>query len=245
MDPHPSAPSDQPPRVSELRGYGVAVSDLEALWPPSLKKKMKRDGLAAVMARLGLIERLRFFWAFLAAKKRANKLDLSEIRSRGMSNESFLDQQREFLAMYAALVEVAGRERAMEINRALMDATAREPMLLVLPDPDEVRAAGDPFVVMRDYLRPMPEAGRKAGCQDITLREGEEEFGFDVTRCVWLELARQMGVPEATLGACYSDEIAFPEYFRSLGMSYSRTGTLAGGAKCCDFRFKRATQRSG
>lgn len=240
-----SAPADRPPRVAELRGYGVAFSDLEALWPPSLKKKMKRDGMAALMTRLGFFERFRFFWAFVAAKKRADKLDLAEIRSRGMTNEAFLDQQREFLAMYAALVEVVGKERAIEINRALMDATAKEPMLLVLPDRDEVRAAGDPFTVMRDYLRPVPEAGRKAGCQDITLRESEQEFGFDVTRCVWLELARQMGVPDATLGACYSDEIAFPEYFRSLGMRYSRTGTLAGGAKCCDFRFKRVEQTPG
>ena len=91
----------------------------------------------------------------------------------------------------------------------------------------------------------MPEAGRAAGCQDITLREGEHEFGFDVTRCVWLELAREMGVPEATLGACYSDDIAFPEYFRSLGMTYTRTGTLAGGARCCDFRFRRGRPVAG
>lgn len=93
--------------------------------------------------------------------------------------------------------------------------------------------------VFRAYLRPVPGAAAKAGCQDVTLHDEADVVGFDVHWCVWLELARRMGVPEAALGGCYADDIAFPEYFRGLGMEYRRTGTLAGGARRCDFRFAR------
>ena len=34
-------------------------------------------------------------------------------------------------------------------------------------------------------------------------------------------------------------DLYFPEYFAALGIRYRRTGTLAGGAACCDFRFER------
>ena len=227
--------------VSDLRGYGMAFSDLEALWPPAMKARMKYHGMAAVMSRLGLWERLRFFWAFLGARRRAARLDLSEIRARGMNNEAFLDQQREYLAMYAALVAAVGPERALQISLALMDATAREPMLAVLPDPEAVRALGDPLAVFRDYFRAIPDPAARAGCQELTLAPDDpDSIGFDVRWCVWLELARKMGVPEAALPACYSDEIAFPEYFRALGITYKRTTTLASGGRCCDFRFQRA-----
>lgn len=226
-------------RVNELRGYGVAFSDLEALWPPALKARMKKVGMAVVLERLSLAERLRFFWAFARARRRAARLDLSDLRARGLNNETFLAQQREYLAMFAALAEVVGSARALEIATALMDATAREPMLLCLPEADAVRALGDPFEVFRAYFRPVPEATRRAGCQDIALRDEGDVIGFDVTWCVWLELARRMGVPEACLPNCYSDEIAFPKYFQDLGIAYRRAGTLAGGARCCDFRFSR------
>jgi hypothetical protein len=35
------------------------------------------------------------------------------------------------------------------------------------------------------------------------------------------------------------DDLAYPEYFKNLGIKYIRTGTLAKGNKCCDFRFER------
>lgn len=225
--------------VSHLRGYGIAFSDLEATWPPAMKAEMKRRGMAAVMARLSLWERVRFFVAFLAAQRRAARMDVSDLRARGLDNDAFYAQQREYLSMYAALTQVVGPARALEIAMAVMDASAREPMLHCLPDPDEVRALGDPWEVFRLYLDPVAEATAKAGCQEIERVVTPQAAGFDVKWCVWLELARRMGVPDAALPNCHSDEIAFPAYFQALGITYRRTGTLAGGARCCDFRFER------
>lgn len=225
--------------VTQLRGFGLAFSDLEALWPPAMKAEMKRKGMATVLVRLGLWERVRFFWAFLGARRRGSRLDVSDLRARGLDNDAFFAQQIEYLAMYSALVEVTGAQRGLEISMAVMDATAREPMLHCLPEPAAVRHAGEPFEVFRAYLRPVPEVAGKAGCQEIRLHDEADVVGFDVTWCVWLELARRMGVPDAALPECYSDDIAFAPYFRSLGITYRRTGTLAGGARCCDFRFHR------
>jgi hypothetical protein len=233
--------SEAPVNVSDLRGYGAAFSDLESLWSPEMKARMKKDGLKIVMSRLGFFEKFRFGLAFLSHKRRAAALDLSDLQARGMTNQPFLAQQLEYLALYAALEQVTGADRAQEIALALMDATAREPMLACLPDPAQVRALGDPVEVFRDYFLPASEAARRAGCMELHPVQEPDSAGFDVTWCVWLELARRMGVPDACKPNCYSDNIAFPDYFRALGITYERTGTLAQGCARCDFRFRRTS----
>lgn len=230
--------------ITDLRGYGVAFSDLEALWSPEMKAQLKKKGVAVVTPRLGFFEKIRFGLAFLRQRRRASALDLSDLRAAGMNNQAFLTQQLEYLAMYAALDEIVGPARAQEISLAIMDATAREPMLACLPDPEQVRASGDPLEVFRAYFVAAPEASRKAGCLELTVVDEPDATGFDVSWCVWLELARRMGVPDACKPNCYSDNIAFPDYFRDLGIDYVRTGTLAGGCARCDFRFRRASPAS-
>jgi hypothetical protein len=89
-------------------------------------------------------------------------------------------------------------------------------------------------------MKPLPEACKKAACLDMTLTEDSPNvFQFDITWCVWLELAKKMNIPEACIPNCYADDFAYPDYFKSYGINYSRKGTLAKGAACCDLRFDR------
>lgn len=226
--------------VEKLRNYGVAWSEAERSWPAELKRRMRRDGKAVVMRHLGPMERLRFLWAFLAARRRAARLDLSAVRAKGLADPAFVAQQLEYLALFAGLAEVVGKERAVRILEEVMQATAREALLLCLPDGADLAAFPDPFDAWRAYSRAMPAAARAAGCHAAAVvDEGDDAFRMDVTWCAWLELARAMGVPEGCLPNCYADDLVFPDYFRALGIAYRRTGTLAQGAPRCDFRFAR------
>jgi hypothetical protein len=74
----------------------------------------------------------------------------------------------------------------------------------------------------------------------MALTENSEScFQFEITWCIWLELARKMNIPEACIPNCYADDFAYPDYFKKYGIKYSQKGTLAKGAKCCDLRFER------
>ena len=226
--------------VRDLRFYGRGFSDAEASWPDALKAEMKRKGKAVVLSELGLWEKLRFGWRFAAEHRRMRRVDLSAIRARGMNNEAFLAQQIEYIALFSALASLRGRDEAVRILCRVMDETAREALLLCLPESEEMSEFSDPFAAWRDYLAPAPEAARAAGCQELAVvAEGDVAVQMNVTWCVWLELARTLGVPEACIPNCYSDELVFPAYFEALGMRYRRTTTLATGGACCDFRFER------
>jgi hypothetical protein len=64
----------------------------------------------------------------------------------------------------------------------------------------------------------------------------DDELSFDVTRCRYAEMYRELGIPE--LGAILScgRDAALIEGFNP-GVELTRTQTLLGGAPCCDFRY--------
>lgn len=228
-------------KVEELRHYGKAFSDAEGAWPEEVRRRMKQRAMAVIASRVPWKKRPRFLWLMAQGKRRAAGLELDDLRARGMKNEAFLAQQLDYLAAFWALSQLHDSEQAVAIMIEVMAQSAREPMRYCLPEPEGVRAAGEPMEVFRDYLRPSPEAAHEAGCNTITIAEDREgAFEFRVSWCIWLELAQRMGTPEACLPNCYSDDMVFPEYFDELGIRYSRSGTLAQGCGCCDFRFERA-----
>jgi|APCry1669188910_1035180.scaffolds.fasta_scaffold00016_77 hypothetical protein len=42
-------------------------------------------------------------------------------------------------------------------------------------------------------------------------------FLFEVHWCVWYELAKKTGVPEACIPNCYADDVVYPEYLKNQG----------------------------
>jgi hypothetical protein len=226
--------------VKSLKGYGVAASDAEGGWSSETKKKLRSLSSKVVLSNLSLIQKFSFTYHFIQEKKRAKSIDLSSIRAKGMTNDAFLSQQLEYLALYSALKKTVGYDDAQNIALRIMDATAREALLASAPSQEEVRNIGEPFDVYKSYFEVMPDSARKAGCHEMSIYENSENvFQFDIHYCVWFELAKLFEVPEACVPNCYADDLAYPDYFDSLGIKYSRTGTLANGSTKCDFRFER------
>ncbi len=226
--------------VSDLRFYGRPISEAEGSWPKEVKARMRKGARQVIAGHLRLWQQVWFGFRFLRARRRARALDLTPFRERGLDNETFIKTQLEYLAFFVALTEIVGTERAVEIAKDVMDRTAREALLLCLPEAENVRKIGPPFTVIREYMRAMPAASCAGGCLNMDIVEDNDDaFQFNVSWCVWLELARAMGVPEACIPNCYSDDLVFPDYFARLGIQYRRTQTLAMGGKCCDFRFER------
>lgn len=166
------------PDVSHLRNYGVAFSDAEGAWPLDVKLRMRRQARAVVMGHLSVVQKLRFFWAFLAARRRAADLDQSDLRARGMTNGDFLHQQLEYLAMFVALDRVLGTDETIELMKRAMDASAREPLVMALPEADGLRDTGDAFAAWRAFLQVAPDAAAAAGCHRLLLVEDSDDLVF-------------------------------------------------------------------
>lgn len=226
--------------VSKLKGYGLSASDAEGGWPDSIKKFLKDTSKKIVFSNLSFIEKIKFTFHFIKEKNKSKSLDLSSIRARGMNNQKFIDQQLDYLSVYSALKKVVGDEKTKKIICKIMDGTAKIAMLHSAPTKEEMMEIGEPFEVYKKYIDILPQVSEKAGCHLVKISENTENtLQLDFHYCVWLELATLFGIPEACIPNCYADDLAYPDYFNSLGIKYSRQSTLAKGAKYCDFRFER------
>ena len=69
------------------------------------------------------------------------------------------------------------------------------------------------------------------------LEQDAERYDFNVTRCRYAEMYRELGIPE--LGAvlsCNRDFSLIEGYNKDVELT--RTQTLMDGAACCDFRYR-------
>ncbi|MEI7594163.1 MAG: L-2-amino-thiazoline-4-carboxylic acid hydrolase [Bacteroidota bacterium] len=157
-----------------------------------------------------------------------------------MTNNDFINQQLEYIALFSSLTRILNKEKAIKIMCRVMENTAIDAFSKSSPEEEAISEFNDAFEFFRAYMAPLPNSCMKAGCLDMKLVENNENcFQFDIHWCVWLELAIKMGIPEACIPNCYADDYAYPDYFMKYGIKYSNKSTLAKGASCCDLRFER------
>lgn len=227
-------------KISDLRNFGVAFSDNESNWPKKLKKEMTKKTMAIVFSHLKGFNKIKFVYLFMLASRKAKKADYSAIEAKGMSNKDFLETQIKYVSMFSALSQIFGVESAISIAKEIMDNTAKEALLLALPEIEKVKAFDNPIEVFAESFKASAISNVKAGCIEMEIVEDtDSEMGFDVTYCVWFELAKLLDTPKACIANCYADDLVYPEYFASVGIDYSRTCTLVNGCSKCDFKFTK------
>lgn len=142
-------------------------------------------------------------------------------------------QQREIEARIAgplvrAFAAELGQERTLEIVRGVVSELARQNGASLAATLGEATLTA--FTQSLDRWK-------EGGALEITvLDQSPERLEFNVTRCRYAEMYRELGL--ADLGAslsCQRDS-ALIEGFNS-EVSLTRTQTLMGGAPFCDFRF--------
>jgi hypothetical protein len=111
------------------------------------------------------------------------------------------------------------------------------------PAAADFKRCGDAFAAFRAYFDATMVANRRAGVLEYeVVEDGPDAVQYDVTSCVFCELAERLGFPEAARNLCLADDVYFPEAGREIGLRFVRTGTLARGDRRCDFRFERAPE---
>jgi hypothetical protein len=128
-----------------------------------------------------------------------------------------------------ALGQEFGRDRVVEVARKAIAAIAR--------DQGRAMAAGG------DTSLPAFFAGWEPWTRDgalelRVLEQTDSRLAFDVTRCLYAEMYRALGVPELGEVLSCQRDAALIEGFAP-GVTFTRTQTIMQGASCCDFRYTR------
>lgn len=224
--------------VKDLKNYGVDVATTMASLPAAVRERMKAVSRRVVVKRLGLLKALRLPGLISREEKRLRAVDLSALG--GLNREELRAEAISQVAAFAAVARLAGTEKAVEIFEEIIGEVGDEVWEAQAPTAEDFQRCGDAFAAFRAYFRATMEANREAGVLEYEVAEdGPDAVQYDVTACVFHELANRLGFPEAARHLCAADDVYFPKSGREMGARFVRAGTLARGAARCDFRFER------
>ncbi len=227
-------------KIQELKNYGRSYAETMPNLPQPVRKLIKKASSAVVREHLGTLRSLRLLMLARREKKRFGGVDLTAVKERGLVSEPFIQEMIRNAAMFSAMKEMVGTERARAVFCEIMDNVSCPMNEAILPSAEELGEEEDALQAFRDYLMAFFEAEKEDGLHDYEFVEDSDRVvALNVTYCAFCEIPRLCGVVEACDPSCYSDEVFFPGYLEPLGIRFVRTKTLARGGDCCDFRFER------
>ncbi|MBC8451870.1 MAG: L-2-amino-thiazoline-4-carboxylic acid hydrolase [Rhodospirillaceae bacterium] len=132
--------------------------------------------------------------------------------------------------VYENLRERFGVEQARDIIREIVSKAAIEQGAGLAEQVD-----GDPD--LKDFFDILPLWSKDGALEIDVLEAGADTLDFNVKRCRYAEMYREMGVGEiGDLLSCQRDGDFCIGYNKDI--EFSRTQTIMGGASHCDFRYR-------
>ncbi len=230
-------------RVEDLRNYGKGLKDSA----PDAKgaEKMKQAGKvfrSELRKEMGWLGRFRLMGRTRGDLREARSMDWAVLREHGLTDRGVIEGIVHRIVLMKNLVDLVGMERATKIQCSLLDKTMYDLMTPLFPTIDEYEACGGFFEAFKAYSKASYDANVRAGLHRMEIVEDTPNvLAFNITYCAWHEVARGFGDPYLCYpSTCYGDEAYVPRALSGSGCTFSRSGTLAGGAPVCDFRFEYA-----
>jgi hypothetical protein len=229
--------------VKDLKNYGADVATTLASLPQAIWGKMEALAGRVALKRFGLLKILQLPGLIKEEEAKIRAVDPAAFRARGLDKDELLPRIITQVAAFAAVARLAGTDKAVSVFEEITREVGAELWAAQLPPPDDFKRCGDGFGAFRAYFDAMMAANRRVGVLDYeVVEDGPDAVQYDVTSCVFCELAERLGYRDAARHLCLADDVYFPVAGRELGLCFVRKGTLARGDQCCDFRFERAPE---
>ena len=178
---------------------------------------------------------------FLYWRKTLSKRDLSELETRGLNNERLINFVVEQTAFFLSLETLTNEKEAVEILQGMSEVTSPLMEGQIYPSVEDLVQLVDPFEGFKQFFLKGFEANKSNGIHDFEIvKNKENEFQVNCTYCAFAEIPLLLtGSTKPAIPSCYYDDLIFPKWKDKLGISYSRSNTIARGGRVCDFRFIR------
>lgn len=154
-----------------------------------------------------------------------------------MSDEpiGILQQRRIEAAVIKPLVQAFEQELGRERTHAIVAGVIKRLAQDTGAELARAHAGKNPIRAFAESLEPWTRGG---ALELDVLAQDEERFHFNVTRCRYAEMYRELGLEELGYTLSCNRDAALIEGF-SDEISFDRSQTIMQGATHCDFRYQR------
>lgn len=224
----------------ELKNHGKSLLAMINDLPADILTQISAKGFEVVSHRLRPEEMERLMAALPAEKAELGKMEIPDLREKGLTDNAFISQQIEWAALYSGLSSIKGAETADAILKASAETAYPELFALIFPEPDELKQRDDPFNAFCSWFSAMMVASRHAGLFAYEIVEDTDDaLQVNIRWCAWAHIIKFVGIAQACRALCHVDDVFYPDYLKELPISFKRTQTIGWGGQCCDFRFER------
>lgn len=164
---------------------------------------------------------------------RAKYVELSHIEKHPTAAEEHLAAIVPSIALHLSARDIGlPTDLSLDIihNVAMQNAKAKARFMKVLkhvPGAFRLFRFFSPRILKRDYA--------KAGFEVEWIEESQNRIAFNIKKCLYVDLFRKYDCVEIGPIYCRIDDYWYEPLAPTI--HWTRTGTLASGASCCDFRF--------
>jgi len=228
-------------RVEDLRNYGKGLLDSEP--DPEMterKHKIRKKMLRELEKQLGHAGTMELMARMKEETERVKNQDRTILSRYGLHDKGFIESAIRRIALTKALADMVGMEKASAIQCKLVEKTIWELMSPMWPSIEDYKKCGNFFDAFKGYTKASMSANVRAGLHDMEIVEDSPNvLAFNIKYCVWHEVAKLSGDPYLCYpSTCYGDEVTIPKVLNQSGCKFKRSGTLAQGARVCDFTYE-------
>ena len=126
-----------------------------------------------------------------------------------------------------AFIDEFGADKTLSLVKPLIEKFAKESGAKAAE-----MAGGNTFA---DFAKAMSAWAAGDAYEQVVLRLTETQFDFDIKRCQYAEMYKELGLPDLGVLLSCSRDFAMVEGFNPR-MKLRRTKTIMEGNDCCDFR---------
>jgi fumarate reductase iron-sulfur subunit len=128
-----------------------------------------------------------------------------------------------------AFIQEFGKERTLKLVEPAIQAIARESGVQMAQ-----LLGGN---TLEQFTKGLPFWSREDALQIEVLEQNKRNVSFNVTRCRYAEMYKELGIPElGYLLSCGRDSAMIQGYNPKI--KFTRTQTIMEGASFCDFRYE-------
>lgn len=207
--------------------------------PVEFHREYAKRTSSIIKKKLGFFKSLRMRSAFKKHRKRFMFANYFEVKEKGMKNERILVNIISRAHQFAALVTLIGQEKALELSNEIADIANPKFFPVILPGADDFKETANVFESLKEWLTGYYKANKRQGIFEYEIKENTDKvFQINCLYCAFDKVNRIVEETGSTQTQCRADDAFFNYFQETLGLKYTRTGALADGDKCCQFRFE-------
>jgi len=197
--------------------------------------------ITSVPPELGFLGTPKFLLKLQGQDRYWKKKQFKAAQERGITNPEIVEGiQSNVLAFYTTLIEVCGKQKALNIYTRLSEKMGLMMYEEFFPEAKDFLRCQEPWQAFTQYLLQFLMAWEREGIARFqVVQNTDREFQIHLTDCAFNAMYHEAGYPEVAAVGCRGNYVFLGRLSDEVGYGFRRESWICRGDNTCDWHFRR------